>query len=159
MMKCRIEMMTRDDYVAYMIHGYGYQKETIWIEAETKEEAYQIAEKKYPTMVIINDFIKTEEEIKDERKRRIEIAEEINRKEKEKADRKAKREEEKAQAMNITIEEYKEYKRAKTNRKRYETEIEKAKAKIKEIEKKIPYYEEKMKYYNDKVEKIENKGR
>ena len=46
------DMMNKANYNAYMMGSNDYKVETISIEAETKEQAYEIACAKYPEMVI-----------------------------------------------------------------------------------------------------------
>ena len=124
MKKFQIEIMTNENYNRMMCGSNAYCVEEIWVEANTKEEAYKIACEKYPEYNI-NTYIVTEEEIEEMKKAWADKQAEEIRKEKEKAEKRANREKEKAEEMGMTIEEYKEYKKAVANKKRYEAEIRK----------------------------------
>lgn len=149
----KIEMMNRTNYNKMMGGHNDYCVEEIWIKAETKEQAYKMACEKYPEYHI-NTFIVTQEEIEEAKKAWNNNRVEEEKKAKEKADRKAKREEEKAEEMGITIEDYKEYKKAIANKRRYETEIEKQKEIIEKAKKAIKAQERKIKEMQEKIEKF-----
>jgi hypothetical protein len=124
--------------------GNNYQSTIkIQIEANNKEEAIAIASERFPkpNNYIVKNSVKTIEEIAEDKRKE----EEKLRKEEEAKIRKANKELEKANAMGLTLEEYKEYKKEEARKKRYMAEIRKAKAKIEELEKTIAYYENKLK--------------
>ena len=107
----RIEMMTRGDYHEYMMGGYNYWVRKVDIEANTADEAVEIAKNNNPEMIINSDYVRTVAELEEaeakrmaEREARQKAAEE--RKANAKA-RKADRERAKAEALGLTIEEYK----------------------------------------------------
>ena len=99
----RIEMMSKSDYHDYMTGGYNYSVRKIDIEAGSAEEALEIAKKNNPYMVFNESYVRTVAE--------LEELEELKAKA-EKADkakaRKAEREKAKAEALGLTVEEYKE---------------------------------------------------
>ena len=102
----RVEMMTRGDYHEYMIGGHNYRIRKVDIEANTAEEAVEIAKKNNPEM-IVNVYVRTVAELEElEAKRMAEYEAEEEKKAKEKA-RKAEREKAKAEALGLTVEEYK----------------------------------------------------
>lgn len=79
---------------------------------------------------------------------------ELARLEAEKVEKKANKEKAKAEEMGLTVEAYREYKKALANKKRHETEIRKALRTIEEMQKRIKYEEKKVTYYNNVIEKI-----
>ena len=149
-----VERMTQVEYNKMMGGAMFYNVEEDIIAAETKEEALAKAKVKYPGYHI-NPYIITV----DERKAKEEadakaVADRIAKEENAKA-RKAANDKAKAEAMGLTEEEYKEYKKAKTGAKRCETAIENALAEIEELQKKIEYLTEKKAKYEAEVKKVE----
>jgi len=63
----------------------------------------------------------------------------------EKEAKKAKREREKAEALNMTVEEYRAYKKLQAKIRRYENDVIKAEAEIKKLEKEIEWKKEYIK--------------
>ena len=153
MKKFQIEIMTNENYNRMMCGSNAYCVEEIWVEANTKEEAYKIACEKYPEYNI-NTYIVTEEEIEEMKKAWADKQAEEIRKEKEKAEKRANREKEKAEEMGMTIEEYKEYKKAVANKKRYEAEIRKQQEIIEKAKKAIEIQERKIREMEEKIEKM-----
>lgn len=123
----RIEMMTNEGYYEYMTGSLFVTVYKKIVPAETKEEAIAVAKTNYPDMVINKDYVLTLEEYEAEQKaEEAERAErrakedERNRKAKE---TKARNEAKKAEEMGKTLEEYKAYKKAENNMKRYAKEV------------------------------------
>ena len=154
MMKFRIQMMTKKDYCNFLGGSNNYYIETVWIDAETAEEAYEIATKNYPIMAI-DKAVKSEKEIETEEKIIEEERQKEEEKEKAKKEKAKKQAEEKATEQGLTIEKYEELKKAKTNRRRYERQIETAKAEIEKLLKNIKYYEKKKEYYDEIIKALE----
>lgn len=110
----RIEMMSKNDYHDYMTGGYNYSVRKIDIEADTAEEALEIAKKNNPYMVFNESYVRTVAELEEleelKAKRNAEYKAQLKAKA-EKADkakaRKAEREKAKAEALGLTVEEYK----------------------------------------------------
>ena len=149
-----VERMTQVEYNKMMSGAMFYHVEEDIIAAETKEEALAKAKVKYPGYHI-NPYIITV----DERKAKEEadakaVADRIAKEENAKA-RKIANDKAKAEALGLTEEEYKEYKKAKTGARRCETEIETALAEIEELKKRIAYYTEKKAKYEAEVKKVE----
>lgn len=149
-----VERMTQVEYNKMMGGAMFYGVEEDIIAAETKEEALAKAKVKYPGYHI-NPYIITV----DERKAKEEadakaVADRIAKEENAKA-RKIANDKAKAEALGLTEEEYKEYKKAKTGARRCETEIETALAEIEELKKRIAYYTEKKAKYEAEVKKVE----
>ena len=153
MMKFKVQGMTSEDYNRMMCGSREYSVRKIWVEAETKEEAYEIACRENPELVF-NTYIESEEEIENEEKALAERRAEAERKEKEKAERKAKREQERAEEMGLTIEEYHEFKRLERNKKRHETEMRKLYGAIAKAQRDIKYEEKKIAEYEKMMKKI-----
>ena len=102
----RIEMMSKNDYHNYMTGGYNYSVRSIDIEANTAEEALEIAKKNNPYMVFNESYVRTVAELEElEAKRNAEYKAQLKAKA-EKAD-KAKARKAKAEALGLTVEEYK----------------------------------------------------
>lgn len=103
----RIEMMTSSNYLNYRTGG-NYSVSKVDIEAGSAEEAVEIAKKNNPHMVINESYVRTVAEL--EAKRNAEYKAQLKAKA-EKADkaeaRKAEREKAKAEALGLTVEEYK----------------------------------------------------
>lgn len=113
-MTYRIEMMSRSDYHNYMTGGYNYSVRKIDIEAGNAEEAIEIAKKNNPYMVINEDYVRTIAELEELEELKAKRQEElrayweaqVEKQNKAKA-RKAEREKAKAEALGLTVEEYK----------------------------------------------------
>lgn len=134
----RVERMTEDNYSIYMEGGYGYNMETLHIEAETAEEAAKKAEA--VGYVVNKGYVKTLEELEAERKAAKERAKEAERKATKAAQKRRAAEEKKAAALGMTVKEYRAEKAKKANIARVEREIaelEEALAKKKEYLAKI----------------------
>lgn len=141
-----VEMMDYLTLTRYMRGDLAYGEPIkVHVEAETKEQAIAIAQELYKGYDINKGYVKTLKEL-EEIKKQKESEREQERIKKEQAEiRKANRELEKANALGLTMEQYKEYKKEVAKRKKYELEIRKAKEMIKELEEKIAYYENKLK--------------
>lgn len=128
----RIEMMTKDHYNTYMGGGYNYYVEKIDIEAETAMDAVAIAKAAYPNHVINEGYVKTVAEIEMEKAQRLADSEAFHKAEEAKRQaRKAKREaneKAKADALGLTVEEYK----AKVKKERAIKAVEKEIAELEE---------------------------
>ena len=149
-----VERMTQVEYNKMMGGAMFYHVEEDIIAAETKEEALAKTKVKYPEYHI-NPYVITV----DERKAKEEadakaVAERIAKEENAKA-RKIANDKAKAEALGLTEEEYKEYKKAKTGARRCQTEIETALAEIEELKRRIEYYTEKKAKYEAEVKKVE----
>lgn len=141
-----LEALTLDGYHAMMSGSTTFICPLIiTIEANSKEEAIAIAKVQYEGYVIHEEYVLSTEEIAEREAKKLAREEQYRLEEEAKAIRKANNELAKAEAMGMTIEEYKEYKKEIAKRKRYESEIRKAKEKIKDLEKLIAYYEKKLK--------------
>lgn len=107
----RVEMMTESDYHAYMTGSYNYWVRKIDIEANTAEEAVEIAKNNHPEMVINAEYVRTVAELEEmEAKRAAEREAYWKAEEEKKAKAKARKEERekaKAEALGLTVEEYK----------------------------------------------------
>ncbi len=107
----RIEMMTRGDFHEMMTGGYNYWVRKDDIEANSAEEAVEIAKRNNPDLVINVDYVRTVAELEEKEAKRLAEREaywkaEEEKKAKAKA-RKAEREKAKAEALGLTVEEYK----------------------------------------------------
>ena len=137
----RIEMMTNADYDNYMTGGFNYWVHKVDIEANTKEEAVEIAKNNYCDMVINENYVKTVEEIEaeakaEEEKRTAREKAEAEKKAKAKA-RKEERERTNAEAMGLTIEEYRIKVKNDKKIKAVEKRIAELKAEIAKEERKL----------------------
>ena len=61
----RIEMMTKSDYHEYMMGGYSYWGCKIDIEANTADDAVEIAKSNNPEMIINTDYVWTVAELEE----------------------------------------------------------------------------------------------
>lgn len=106
----RIEMMTRSDYHEYMTGGYNYWVRKVDIEANTAEEAVEIAKRNNPNMVIHEDYVRTVAELEAMEAKRLADREAHRKAEEEKKAkakaRKEEREKAKAEALGLTVEGY-----------------------------------------------------
>jgi hypothetical protein len=110
-MTYRVEMMTREDYHEYMMGGSNYWVRKVDIEANTAEEAVEIAQRSNPAMVINDSYVRSVAELEAEAAARIAdfqafMEAEAERKANERAKRQA-REQAKAEALGMTVEQYK----------------------------------------------------
>lgn len=138
----RIEMMTKNDFNVFMAGGYFYQIREVDIEADTAEEAIAIAENNYFDMVINKGAVKTVEELLAmEAERQAFLKAEEERKARNKANREA-REKAKAEALGLTVKEY----RAKVRHDR----------KVRELEEKIAYLTKELEEAKGKLNKLVN---
>lgn len=151
----RIEYMTAADYSAMMRGSNNYACYKIDVMANDKDEALAIVADMFPTMVINDSYVKTVAEIKAandawdaECKARRAKAEEAKAK-------KANREKADAEALNLTIEEYKRYKKDKAIIKKLPKEIEECNAEINRLLKEIERKKRYLANLQDKVKKIE----
>jgi thiamine pyrophosphate-dependent acetolactate synthase large subunit-like protein len=107
----RVEMMTRGDYHEYMTGSYNYWIRKVDIEASTAEEAAEIAKNNHPEMVINTDYVRTVAELEEMEAKRLAEREAYWKADEEKKARakarKAEREKAKAEALGLTVEEYK----------------------------------------------------
>lgn len=144
----RIEMMTKAHYYEYMMGALLVSIDEKIVTAETKEEAIKVAETNYPNMIINKNYVLTLEEYEAEQKaeeaeraeRRAKEAERIRKAKETKAHNEAK----KAEEMGKTLEEYKAYKKAESNMKRYAREVER-------LEKELAYNKAMMEEWKAKM--------
>lgn len=141
-----IQRMTNANYHEYMIGGYNYTIEKVLIEAETPAEAVKLAEKE--GCVVNSEYVRTLAEIEAEEAARKAYIEAESAKRQAAKERKTAREAEKAEAMRLTVEQYKRYKREKAIAKKLPAEIEELK---REIARKLAYLNE----LNARIEKVE----
>jgi predicted RNase H-like nuclease (RuvC/YqgF family) len=141
----RIEMMTQGDYCEYMRGGYQYSIRKVDIEANGAEEALEIVKKNNPNMVIHEDYVRTVAELEEMEAKRMAKLEAFRKAEEEKKARakarKAEREKANAEALGLTIEEYK----AKVKHDKKVRDTEKRIAALKEELAKEEKYLEKLK--------------
>lgn len=136
-----VEIMTREDYHKYMMGSNESIVKKVVVVAKNEPEAIKEAEKRFDENEyhINRKYIKTEEELKEIVEQRIREHNEFLRKEEErKAEAKAKRERnelEKANALGLTVAEY----RQKVNKERQIKKLENEIANLK----KALYYKEK----------------
>ena len=129
----RIEMMTKDDYRAFMAGGYNYTVKYFDIEAETGENALAIAKANNPELVANEGYIRTVEELETARKKWEAICKAKEEKRIATKVRKEEREKAKAEELGLTVEEYrikikheKKVRTAKAEIERLKAELEKA---------------------------------
>lgn len=149
-----VERMTQVEYNKMMGGAMFYHVEEDIIAAETKEEALAKAKVKYPEYHI-NPYVITLDERKAKEEADAKAVADRKAKEENAKARKIANDKAKAEALGLTEEEYKEYKKAKTGAKRCETEIETALAEIEELKRRIEYYTEKKAKYEAEVKKVE----
>lgn len=106
----RVEMMTRSDYNKFMMGDYNYWVRKVDIEADTINEAVEIAKYNNPEMVINADYVRTVAELEEMEAKKVAEREAHRKAEEEKKAkakaRKAEREKAKAEALGLTVEEY-----------------------------------------------------
>ena len=101
---------------------------------ETDRE-YVIGVMKWMVVVQAIKAPETDEEFKEFCEETLKQRDEEKRKEEERKTKKAQRELEKAEALGMTVEQYREYKKQLAKKKRYEKEIVEAEAEIKKLQK------------------------
>lgn len=146
-----IQMMNNENYHNYMMGAFFYQVRKEIVLATDPQEAVEIAKKKYPDYNINEGYVKTVEEIEIEEKERTKKIEQ-ERKEQEEKERKTKekklqKELEKAQALGMTVEEYRKEQAKQRSIKRAENEIAKMKKEIEKLKREIA---KKEKYIKEK---------
>ena len=147
----RVERATVENYHRMMSGSMNYSIEKLDIEAETPEEAAKMAEAK--GYVVHKEYVKTVAELEAKAAEwEAHLAAERAKEEAAKA-RKAAREAEKAEAMGLTVEEYKRYKKDKAIVKKLPAEIAECEAEIERLKKEIA---RKLNYLNELTAKIEN---
>lgn len=126
-----VQRMTYNDYCNYMSGGYNFSVENLHIEAESPEEAVKMAE--VEGYMVNKNYVKTVAELEaEEAARKAYIDAEIAKEKAAKA-RKAAREAEKAEAMGMTVEEYKTYKKKVALLKKLPKEITEVENEIKRL--------------------------
>lgn len=126
-----VQRMTYSDYCHYMSGGYNFSVENLHIEAESPEEAVKMAEAE--GYMVNKNYVKTVAELEaEEAARKAYIDAEIAKEKAAKA-RKAAREAEKAEAMGMTVEEYKTYKKKVALLKKLPKEITEVENEIKRL--------------------------
>ena len=139
-----VQRMTYSNYCNYMEGGHNFSVENLHLEAESPEEAVKMAEAE--GYVVNKNYVKTVAEIEaEEAARKAYIDAEIAKVKAAEA-RKAQREAEKAEALGMTMETYKAYKKKVALVKKLPKEIASLEDDIerikKEIERKARYLEE-----------------
>ena len=132
-----VQLMTNEDYDAYLRGSYFYCVKEVTIDADNMEDAIAQAKAMYPTMVV-NDHADTLEY----RELQKAKAEDKRKKEEAKRERKIANEKAKAEAMGMTEEEYKKEVNKKRNLRRAEREVERLEAELLEAKKKLKYLRE-----------------
>ena len=137
----RVERATEENYHNMMCGSMNYSIEKLDIEAETPEEAAKMAEAE--GYVINKKYVKTVAELEAEEAAWKAHLEAEKAKEEAAKARKAAREAEKAEAMGLTLDEYKAYKKKQSIIRKLPKEIDECKAEIErlkaEIERKGKY--------------------
>lgn len=127
----RVERATEENYHRMMSGSLNYSIEKLDIEAETPEEAAKMAEAK--GYVVHKNYVKTVAELEaEEAAWKAHLAAERAKEEAAKA-RKAAREAEKAEAMGMTMDEYKTYKKKVALLKKLPKEITEVENEIKRL--------------------------
>lgn len=132
-----VQLMTNEDYDAYLRGSYFYCVKEVTIDADNMEDAIAQAKAMYPTMVA-NGHADTLEY----RELQKAKAEDKRKKEEEAKARKKANEKAKAEAMGMTEEEYKKEVNRKRNLRRAEREVERLEAELLEAKKKLKYLRE-----------------
>ena len=127
----RVERATEENYHNMMCGSMNYSIEKLDLEAENPEEAAKMAEAK--GYVVNKEYVKTVAELEaKEAEWKARLATEKAKEEAAKA-RKAAREAEKAEAMGMTVEEYKTYKKKVALLKKLPKEITEVENEIKQL--------------------------
>ena len=149
----RVERATEANYHSMMSGSMNYSIEKLDIEAETPEEAAKMAEAE--GYVVHKEYVKTVAELEAKAAEwEAHLAAERAKEEAAKA-RKTAREAEKAEAMGLTVEEYKRYKKDKAIAKKLPAEIAECEAEIERLKKAIARKLNYLDELNAKIEKIE----
>ena len=127
----RVERATEANYHSMMSGSMNYSIEKLDIEAETPEEAVKLAQKN--GYVVNKEYVKTLAEIEAEAAKWQAYFEAERAKEEAAKARKAAREAEKAEAMGMTVEEYKTYKKKVALLKKLPKEITEVENEIKRL--------------------------
>ena len=126
-----VQRMAYSDYCNYMGGGHDFSVENLHIGAESPEEAVKMAEAE--GYMVNKNYVKTVAELEaEEAARKAYIDAEIAKEKAAKA-RKAAREAEKAEAMGMTVEEYKTYKKKVALLKKLPKEITEVENEIKRL--------------------------
>lgn len=150
----RVERATENDYHNMMCGSMNYSIEKLDIEAETPEEAAKMAEAE--GYVVNKAYVKTVAELEaKEAAWEAHLAAERAKEEAAKA-RKAAREAEKAEALGLTFEEYKKYKKEKAIVKKLPAEIAECEAEIERLQKIIARKRGYLEELTRRVTSIEN---
>ena len=137
-----IEMMDNQSYAIYMGGGFNYDVEKVTVPANSAEEAIEKARCDHPEMIINTSYVRTVEELAEEKARIAAEADARHQKEEAKKARRLANEKAKAEAAGMTVEEY----RAEQRRKR----------KIRETEREIAQMEENLANLKKYLEKLKN---
>lgn len=149
----RVERATEANYHSMMSGSMNYSIEKLNIEAETPEEAVKLAQK--DGYVVNKEYVKTVAELEAEAAKWQAYFEAERAKEEAAKARKIAREAEKAEAMGLTVEEYKRYKKDKAIAKKLPAEIAECEAEIERLKKEIARKRNYLEELNAKIEKIE----
>lgn len=149
----RVERATEANYHSMMSGSMNYSIEKLDIEAETPEEAVKLAQK--DGYVVNKEYVKTVAELEAEAAKWQAYFEAERAKEEAAKARKIAREVEKAEAMGLTVEEYKRYKKDKAIAKKLPAEIAECEAEIERLKKEIARKRNYLEELNAKIEKIE----
>lgn len=110
--------------------------------ADSKEEAIKAAERQFPNHIINENFVLTLQEWQDFTSKRSEMVERTRRRDAEKKAKRALRELDNANALGLTVAEYRTMKRRQATCRKYHREIEKLQAQIAEMQAYIDTYEQ-----------------
>ena len=127
----RVERATENDYHDMMCGSLNYSIDKVDIEAESPEEAIKLAEKE--GYVVNKSYVKTVAELEAKEAAFWARMDEERAKEEAAKARKAAREAEKAEAMGMTVEEYKTYKKKVALLKKLPKEITEVENEIKRL--------------------------
>ena len=149
----RVERATEANYHSMMSGSMNYSIEKLNIEAETPEEAVKLAQE--DGYVVNKEYVKTLAEIEAEAAKWQAYFKAERAKEEAAKARKIAREAEKAEAMGLTVEEYKRYKKDKAIAKKLPAEIAECEAEIERLKKEIARKRNYLEELNAKIEKVE----
>lgn len=127
----RVERATENDYHDMMCGSLNYSIDKVDVEAESPEEAIKLAEKE--GYVVNKSYVKTVAELEAKEAAFWARMDEERAKEEATKARKAAREAEKAEAMGMTVEEYKTYKKKVALLKKLPKEITEVENEIKRL--------------------------
>lgn len=149
----KVQRMTEASFHNYMSGGYNFSVEKLDILAETADEAIKLAEEE--GYVVNKTYVRTLAEIEEENAKRIAETEAKAAKAKASKERKMAKEAEKADALGLTVEEYRRYKRDKTTVKNLPEEIEEYEKEMKRLAKEIKRKRNYLAELTAKITKIE----